>query len=350
MDNRELGRLVDKSAATGQPVLPEAVAATLSDKEILQAAIVRGLPIGSAVIELAMQGASESDAVEAPAPESDSDIKRAAYVDPEATMSLADQLEVMTGFWGVLGHEVPKLTDDQRQGLEAILKANPTSRVIPTLLTVSPAARVDIAEGAKQLPKNTLNSNTDVKALWTPSPQTWVYGQLLNDPEAVISSGHDKQTMGYKTAGGVVTTRSGYIESLKQAGQTVEGANDSVWTFPVTDVSVKSPRTYETALELHFATKPLESPEMLIYTQLVHQANGTPNPNRDIDFANEAVYNVKEGGKGSNESLEFISALYVASVRWRPAYRQVYSNYWYPSYGPDVRFGRRDAASGISKP
>lgn len=277
-------------------------------------------------------------------PETPFEAKSKTFLDPEATMSVTEQLDTMNEFWGELNWSMPVLSEENEQHLQTVLEANPGKRVVPTPL-VDPYERVAIAEDAKAaFPKNEFTANG--KALWTPD-ESWTYGKLLRSPESVVQEDRKKYALGYKTPDGVVTTRSDYIESLIEAGQAVK-QGELVWTFPVTDVSVQSERTYTTASKLHEATDPVETPESLIVTQLLHQANGTPNPNWAVDFANEAVYEVKEAGKGSDKHIEFGAVVSVASVNWNPNYRRVLSVSWNPQ-DRGGGFGRRDAASGISK-
>jgi hypothetical protein len=73
--------------------------------------------------------------------------------------------------------------------------------------------------------------------------------------------------------------------------------------------------------------------------QLLHQANGTPNPNWHIDISNEAVYELDKKGKA-------VAPVDVASVRWYPDYRQVDLGSWGAGdRGGD--FGVRGAESGL---
>lgn len=260
------------------------------------------------------------------------------FLDPESEIAPSFQLIVMKEFWKTLGCSVPELTLEQKTKLEKELAEHPDRRVIPTPLTDSAKTdRKNIAEDAKaQFGKNKFHETED--PLWTPD-NSWTYGKLLSDPETDVKDGNTTYGLRYKAVGGGLVKRSEYLASLKESGQAVEAEDGTIWTFPVMDVQIQSPRNYTTTRNLHSEVSPTATPESLIAMQLLHQAIGTPNPEWSVDFANEAVYELKKDGSVK----ELVS---VASVRWGPNDRQVNLDLW----NADDRngdFGVRAEESGI---
>lgn len=261
------------------------------------------------------------------------------FLDSESTeLSVEAQLETMGRFWDKLGLTVPALSEEQEAKVEATLEVNPGKRVVPTPL-LDFMDRVALTGYSKQqFPRNRFHELH--QSLWTPDKST-LYGQLLQDPNSIVKQGRDSYGLFYKAPGSVApVNRQAYTEALLEAGEAVEGSDGTIWTFPVMDVRVRTPRTYASAGELYEQIDSTETPESLVVTQILHQAAGNPNPTWEVDFANEAIYKVNKHGKPVGAPVG------VASVRWNPDRRQVNSDAW----NADVRgdnFGLRGAVSGI---
>lgn len=257
------------------------------------------------------------------------------FLDPEVKISAEDQIAVMRKFWDKLGHEMPELSESQQAELAKVAEAHPLHRIVPTPL-LSLAERKALAEKARVFPDQKFT--TSANALWTPD-ESWVFGKLLRDPESTVKDGNKTYGLRYKTPEGETVGREAYVAALKAAGQAVDAKDGRVWTFPVMDVRVQAPRTRDYVRNLHGRVDPVGSPESLLTTQLLHQANGTPNPVWEVDFANEAVYELDR--KGNPKALQR-----VASVYWDPDGRQVSLRSWFADsqYGS---FGARGAESGL---
>jgi hypothetical protein len=164
-----------------------------------------------------------------------------------------------------------------------------------------------------------------------------LYGKLMSEPTATIKEGRTSYGLRYKAPTGEIVDQDTFQKQLVDSGHAVHDA--TVWTFPVMDVAVQSPRTNDTAGNLHQKVNPVVTPESLIAMQLLHQANGTPNPQWCVDFANEAVYKLDKKGNP-------VAPVRVAGVDWDPDRRQVDSDAW----GADNQygsFGVRGAGSGL---
>jgi hypothetical protein len=279
------------------------------------------------------------------------------FLDPEAELDLDAQLEITTELYDQLGYTPPELDDSQKATLAKTLEANPGKRVIPTPL-LDLDERITITDMGQGLPAQQFDTDHP-HALWT--PEGGLYGNLLSNLDGAYTNDKDPRisyALRYKTTDGVVTDRAGYIEWLKETDQAIEDDNGTVWTYPVSEVQVKSERTNTTAGDLHEAVDPIVSPELLIVTQLLHQANGTPDPNWQSDFANEAIYAFYKVTKFSKEELQELGvdldeqgkALErVARVRWDVGYRYVALGGVDADKRTDKRFGIRHGVSGLLK-
>ena len=261
--------------------------------------------------------------------------KAASYLNPEADLNVEQQLKIMSEFWGTLSrHQLPELNPDQITSLEAaVSEAAPGQRIMPTPL-LKFHERKSVAEHAKTLPKTSFNDNLD--ALWTPD-ESWIFGKLLRNPESTVKEDGRTYGLRYKAPNGEIVSLDDYITAMKQAGQAV--GDDVVWVFPVIDVRQKSPRQYARASELHAQVVPAVTPDALLTMQLLHQVAGTSNPNWEVDFANEAVYELDK--KGDPKAL-----VRVASVYWHPGNRHVRLDLWRADFR-DGDFGVRVAESGL---
>lgn len=306
----------------------------ISDDELLAEVTSRGLEVPGAVGATATQAAGvEADGLNAEQRAFQGRV--GSFLDPEEKVEAGDQLAVTTEFWHKLGLVTPQLSSEQVAALAAKAEQNPDKRIVPTPL-LDLAGRKAVAERARSFPGQQLNNRVD--ALWAPDT-SWLYGKLLADPESVVKEGRDSYGLRYKTPEGEVVGRADYITALKEAGQAVVAEDGTVWAYPVMDVRVNSPRTRDTAANLFEAVNATVAPESLITMQLLHQANGSPNTDWEVDFANEAVYELDK--KGNPKAL-----VSVASVDWYPYDRQMDLYDW----GADGRggdFGVRGAESEL---
>jgi len=288
-----------------------------------------------AVVGEAAGTVAVAETVKAPKTELEKHINN--FLNPNAVgINAEKQLEVMTSFWNELGLEVPALSEEQQAGLESVLAAHLKRRVIPTPF-LDLASRKKVAEAAKvSFSKN--GFSTGAEPLWAPD-EIWIYGKLLRDPESVVKEGRDRYGLRFKTFNGEVVSRKAYEEVLIDDGKAVIGQDGIVWTFPVMDAGVSSPRIRDTATNLLARVDPIASPESLIATQLLHQANGTFTPEWEVDFANEAVYKLDNPGQA-------VAPVYIAGVNWKPSYGRVDLGDWCADDQSD-RFGIRGAESGL---
>ncbi|MEI9914314.1 MAG: hypothetical protein WDN66_05075 [Candidatus Saccharibacteria bacterium] len=261
-----------------------------------------------------------------------------AFLNPEVDFAPSYQLEVMGEFWNTLGFKVPELSDEQKTSIEQELAEHPDRRVIPTPLLHLEARKALVQASRDEFAKNEFAQTGD--PLWT-SDKGWIYGELLADPETDVKVGSTTYGMRYKTVTGGIVKRAEYIDNLKAAGQAIVDEEGTIWAFPVMDVRVKSPRnsTSLAARSLYSEVRPTATPESLIAMQLLHQANGTPNPDWEVDFANEAVYELKKNG-------DLKGLVSVAGVRWLPGERRVRLHDW-DADSQNGYFGVRAGESGI---
>lgn len=305
--------------------------------EVLQAELSRrGLEVAPAIGTVATEAAAPSIYSAAEAPKTRFEQQLSTYLDPEAKMSLEDQVEVMTAFWNQLGFKIPSLRPGQADVLVDRLEDAPTHyRLMPTPL-LNHEGRKAIVEVTKvKFPNNNFAPHVD--ALWTPG-EDYMYGMLLRNPDSTVKEGRKEYGLRYNTPEGVVT-RPELVEILKAGGTSAEATDGTTWTFPVMDVQVESPRTYARAGELHEAADITQVPEALITMQALHQANDTPNPNWSIDITNEAVYELDKKGVA-------VSPVRVTSVYWYRNGRQVTLDSWGAAYR-HFAFGVRGAESGL---
>lgn len=236
------------------------------------------------------------------------------------------------------GYNVPDLSRRQASVMETMTDKYHQRRVIPTpLLDIE--GRQAIAEAARVFPAQQFDPNES--ALRLPDEGT-VYAKLVQDLGATVEDEGIYYVVRYKTPDlglGRLDDRTNYKAGLKEANQAIE--EDGVtWTFPVMDVRIKTPREEQTARELYANVRPVASPESLILTAILHQAAGTPNPDGDIDFANEAVYASNEQGR-SSRSLE-----YVSTIRWRSDWHRI-GSYARQLNSTRAYMGVRASESGI---
>lgn len=260
------------------------------------------------------------------------------FLDPEVELSAESQIEFMREFWGKLGFEVPGLDEGQQAKLTETIERNPGKRVIPSpLLSVN--WRKSVARDArKAFPAQQFNA--DGEALWTPDRTETLYGRLLRWPESAVNEDRISYGLRYKSPTGEIVGREAFEKALLESGQAVRGANLDTWVFPVMDAQVHSKRTtYATASDLYKGVGPTEVPEALITMQILHQASGTPNRNRHVDFANEAIYELDHKGKPK-------ALVKVAGVSWGPGSHQVVLRAW-SADGQLGDSGVRGAESGL---
>lgn len=320
------------------------LAAALPDDVFRDEVSRRGLEV-AAVVGVAATGAT----VEAEPAKSEFETRVANFLNPEARLDASDQLTVMREFWNKLGYDLPTLDEGEQARLLKAAERHPDRRIVPTpLLTFD--QRKAIAETAREaFPAQQFTPNSD--ALWTPDV-SWLYGKLLRDPGSAVKDGRKTYALGYKTPDGEIATRREYMGTLVDAEQSVEAADGTTWIFPVMDVRVQSPRTNARADNLHQKIDPIDVPESGIAMQLLHKANGTPNPEWHVDFVNEAIFEVEVKGKGDKQEIIFTdkngetTLVSVASVGWDPIDRQVYLYSW-DAGDRDGDFGVRGAESGL---
>jgi len=283
-------------------------------------------------------------------PETELEKALPGFLDPEVKLSANQQLEVNARLWNELGVAMPGLTEEQSSKLEAVAAENPDKRIVAAPL-LNFDDRNGVAEAAKQ---NFAKSQFDEKAsaLWTPV-ETFLYGKLSHDPSAVVADGKDRYALGFKAPDGTIVSQADYEASLKAAGIAVTAEDGRTWVFSVMDVRVQSPRQNDTAARIHSTLGPTATEDSFLATQLLHQANGTPNPYWTVDFANKGVYKVTVENEGQeNQRVVYAdkkgrtNLVRVAGVGWDPGNRQVGSDYWWArSRGDD--FGARAEVSGL---
>jgi hypothetical protein len=283
------------------------------------------------------------------------------FLDPEVELDLDAQLEITTELYSQLGYTPPELDDSQKATLQKTLEANPGKRVVPTPL-LNLEERIAIVDRAQDLPAQQFDTDRladDGHLLWV--PEAGLYRKLLDDPDSTYTDDRDPRItyeLLYKIGDGDVTDRAGYIDWLKRTEQAVEDEYGTIWTYPVSEVQVKSDRTDTTAGDLHEAVDPLVSPELLIVTQLLHQANGTPDSKWQSDFANEAIYAFYELSEFNETELEQLDIddedrklgrklERVARIRWDVGYRYIALGGVDADKRTDKRFGIRRAISGL---
>lgn len=272
------------------------------------------------------------------APETELEQRLPDFLNPSVELDVSDQLATMKEFWSALNVHVPELDAEQEATLESVLAANPDRRVVPSpLLDLN--GRKQIAEDAKvSFGKADLHARPE--AFWTPDEQ-WVFSKLLDDPESTIEEGKASYVLGYKTpAGEVVGGREAYKAALIESGKAVVANDGTVWVFPVMDVQIRAPRTLDSAGHLYDKVSATATPESHITMHLLQHANGTPSPDWEPDFVNEAVYEIDKKGK-------LIAPVGIACVDRFPLNRQVCLGFWHVDYRYDVRFGVRREVSGI---
>jgi len=269
------------------------------------------------------------------------------FLNPEIKLDANEQLTTMVDFWNKLGVTIPTVSEEQMDSLQDAIEANPHKRLVPTPL--SPRlleARLQMTEKAREVfPEQQFVEDKDISALCTPDTDR-AYGQALVDPEANINRDGNYAKLIYKIDDGNYVGRSEYLESLVASADTAEAEDGTTWVFPLMNVQVRSPRDRQRADEHFFKASHVETPESLIAMQLLHQANGTPNPKLEVDFANEALAKTNEEGELILDDNDNPILLRVASVSWGPGGRQVGLSGW-GAGGVSGYFGRRGAESGL---
>jgi hypothetical protein len=254
------------------------------------------------------------------------------YLDPETELSLAEQMDTMSEFWGAVGYTIPELDAEQNAKLESVITTSPDKRILPTPL-MSLEERKAAAEKARTFTDHQFGD--DYQALWAPT-DIWTYGKLLRDPEGIVGDGF---AMRYRTTDGSLVGRGSYIDGLLAAGQAVQAEDGTVWTFPVMDVRVHSERAGATAGALYDEVDPIATPESLIALNILHQANGTPNGSWEPDFSNEATYEVEPSGEVKALSRP-------VSVVWDAGNQRI-GLYSWKVERQSTHFGRRPTVSGL---
>jgi hypothetical protein len=260
----------------------------------------------------------------------------AVFLDPETAPNTTEQLALMGEFWTKLGYKLPKLSKTQWAELTKSVEAHPEQRLVPAPL-LSLKERTVMGRRAWVFPKQQFGPYNE--SLDTP-PESWKYGQLLRDPASVVRDKYKAYALRYKTPGGALASREAYIASLKEAGQAVTAKDGVTWVFPIMDVRVTDKRTKSNPSKLHEVVSPIATPESLIATQLLHQANGTPSPELSIDIVNEAVYQLDE------KTGDPADPVGIGCVYWHARNRQINLTL----RGVDFRgeqFGVRHATSAI---
>jgi hypothetical protein len=321
-----LGAFTDQETQEVAAALPDAVFTAEAARRGFTDPTVVGS--GSLAIEgaVAAEAAAEADPFQTGIHE---------FLTSDTPLNAGEQLNIMSEFWQKLGLTAPVLNKEQLKRVRGKLEAHPDRRVVAVPL-LGLNDRKAVTEQAKNaFPHSKFNSG--YAALWAPD-ESWTYGKLLRDPESTVKEGRKSYGLRYSTEGGAVS-RSELVETLKESGRAVEADDGTVWLFPVMDVQVQSPREYARADKLHAAADITQVPEAIITMQLLHQANGTPNPNWHVDITTEAVYELDKKGNP-------VAPVSVASGGWDPSGRQVGLRRW--SAGrQDGDFGVRGAESGL---
>jgi hypothetical protein len=261
-----------------------------------------------------------------------------SFIDPNSNkdMGTEEQLEFMDEFWQRLDMIPPKLSDEQKAKVADTLGQNPNKRVVPTPL-LDMQGRKDITDRARSaFPSQKFTSSGS--ALSIPD-ESDIYGQLLRNPDGKVKEGGDSYGLGFRLPDGEqVVGRTNFVGAMVEVGQAVEGENGLVWIYPVMDVRVSSPRSLDNARKLYEQANPTVTADSNLSVQLLHQAAGTPFIGLNVDFANEAIFKLDDGGKPE----AFVDA---ASIYWS-GYHQVRLGIWGGNnrYG---NFGIRAATSGL---
>lgn len=234
---------------------------------------------------------------------------------PHVELPAKDQLAFMGDTLIDLGgYNVPDLSRRQAENMDTLSTAHHNRRVVPVPLLDDVGSRLAIVEAARVFPAQQFAPNES--ALRLPlEEENPIYRALLADLETVVKRDGIDQVILYKTLNNGLANRPNYKATLKEADRAIE-EDGITWAFTFMDVRVKTPRIESTSEQLYSAVSPVAIPESLILTGVLHQAAGTPNPDYDIDFANEAVYSLDEAGNPSK--LEN-----VCTVRWRPDLHQI---------------------------
>lgn len=252
-------------------------------------------------------------------------------------LNVGEQLNTMNELWQRLDLAPPSLDDSQLRRIQGRVEAHPDRRVVAVPL-LDFAGRKAVAERAKTaFPAAKFGRS---EALWTPD-EGWAHHALLRNPEATDKVGGHTYGLRYHTADGVMC-QSDLRAKLKGDGQAVTAKDGTLWLFPVMDVRVQGPRQNARADSLHRQADITQVPDSLLTMQLLHQANGTPNPNWVVDFTNAAVYRLGERGKP-------VDVVGVVGVHWDPYGHQIRLGYWWNTAEdhPVSHYGVRSAESGL---
>jgi hypothetical protein len=197
--------------------------------------------------------------------------------------------------------------------------------------------RKDIADRARSaFPSHKLTSSGPALAI---PGESDIYGQLLRDPDGKVKDDSDSYGLVFRLPdGGQVVGRTNFVDAMLENGQAISAENGIVWIYPVMDVRVSSPRSLGDEGELYKKVDPTVTPDSNLSVQLLHQAAGTPFIGLNVDFANEAVFQLDNHGNPK----DFVHA---AAMCWS-GYRRVQLGLWRGNnrYG---NFGVRAAKSSI---
>lgn len=260
------------------------------------------------------------------------------FLDPEITVPLDDQLELMGLFLAERGRTIPTLDADEKLSISAQLSARPGHRVIPTpLLDLN--GRRELATAHQEA----LGIEQDGKAFLVNGQYRYRYDMQMGSPDRIHrDDGWSTFRLGYKTPSGEVLPYDEYTQTLLESGQAKRSEDGTIWIFPVIEVqnidtrnNTQDGRELTENPDLHASNA-----ETLMVIQLLHLANGTASEERFRDITNEGIYYVNsDGSLGLHER--------VTCLDWFPDRNGVSLVDFNASYDSKL-FGVRSGTNGLS--
>ncbi|MBI3624322.1 hypothetical protein HY218_01680 [Candidatus Saccharibacteria bacterium] len=275
--------------------------------------------------------------VERPAP-----IERLSnFLDASERLSLPEELETMTRFWDVLGYKVPDISQDMAAALAREIGESPNKRVVPAPVIVNPDQLKALTAKAKDVfADNKFSETYDPQYV---TDESYVFGRLLRNPDGFDEADGKRYELVARDQNGNLQRglnnwRIAMSVQSAMGTRLVMGENGQAWTFAIVSAEPNAARTRKQPGELFNEVDQRVTPSTLIAVNLLHQANGTPNTDWNIDFANLAVAEVEAGKKGKKDQLKVVR---VASVYWHPYDRYLELSNWNAGNSADDNVGVR---------
>lgn len=264
------------------------------------------------------------------------------FINPNRVYDVDEQLAIMTNFWEQIGLKVPVLHPRQLDNAGTVTSNNPNLRLLPTPL-LNVWGRSFIAERMRGDVGNHVDEQLSILRL--PDMGTIYRKLVFNMDQKVAIRNNDsnnltKYSLRYKTPQGTIVMRSDYIDALCKAEQAIVDEDNIVWTYPVMDVQVNSPRKEMTAEQLYNEVHWSASPEALIVVRGLHLLANIPK-GLEIDFSNEAVFEETPSGTAQNPA-------YINTIRWRDDWHRIG---WYARRHESIRdyLGVRTTKSALEQ-